>query len=100
MYSIAMGETIVVTDDSGTEYEVDEDDLQKPKTISFYDNGNGELEIPYDADYEVGNVDATWGNFVVGFDCSPVEGYGNTTKQRGLRGWNRTWVFDEMSINE
>jgi len=96
-----MGETITVTDDSGTEYEVDEDDLREPKTISFYDNGSGGLELPYDADYEVASYeDETYGNFVVGFDCEPLEGFGNTSKSRGLSGWNRTWVFDEMSINE
>jgi hypothetical protein len=97
-----MGETIVVTDDSGTEYEVDEDDLRKPKTISFYDNGSGELEIPYNSDYEIANVDSMYGNFVVGYDCDELHGYGSRTKNRhNLKdSWNRTWVFDEMSINE
>lgn len=98
-----MGETITVTDDSGTEYEVDENYLSEPRTVTFTDEGGASVELPYSADYEIATSTSNVGRFVVGYDCNEVGGKtGNTgslNRENLERDWERDWKFDEMEVN-
>lgn len=104
-----MGETVTVTDESGTEYEVDKSELQPKvtKAIVFTDPDDNSVILDYNSEHEI-----TWAtgggvheDLIVAYnEDAVVRGrFGNmgTWASDNVEGtWERNWCFSTLEVKE